>query len=267
MQWSYSGSRTFRRCQRRWYFQTIVPNSKPNAKDHIRREAFFLAQLQSVEAWRGSIVDWVIDKQIIRPLNQVGRFSEQHVWLYAEEIFNAQLQFAREKRYRDDGMTKTKGDDQYAALFMLEHGYLDVPEADLERAWQDIEMALTNLLADDEILFWLHEADQLLPQRNLYLHDDDFLVKAVPDVVLFYEDAPPLIVDWKVHTTGQRDYWLQLACYALALTRGEPHKDFLVDLQKYSPTDIRLLEVQLLLPEKRWYELTEDDVDVVENYI
>ncbi len=267
MEWSYSGSKSFYRCQRRWYFQEILANSHPKAKDALRRETYLLSQLQSIEAWRGSVVDWVIKNQIIRSLSRLGRFSERRVLEYAKEIFDQQLIFARNFRFREDGMTKTKGDDQYAALFNLEYG-IEIRDSELEQAWNDIETALRNLMGNDEIITALREADQLVAQRTLYLHEDDFTVKAIPDVIAFYENEAPLIIDWKVHSAGRREYWLQLGCYALALTRSEPHSDFFCILpQQYGPNEVRLAEFQLLLPQVRWYSLTEEDVDAIEAYI
>ena len=51
-------------------------------------------------------------------------------------------------------------------------------------------------------------------------------VRAVPDAVIFYDDTPPLIVDWKVHVFGLQEAWTQLATYAIALMRCKPHSDF-----------------------------------------
>ena len=267
MEWSYSGSKTFYRCQRRWYFQNVVANSHPKAKNQLRREAHLLSQLQSLEAWRGSIVDRVLEKELIRPLDNVKDFSEQRLWKYARELFDDQLRFARKFRSREPGMSKTKAGDQYASLYDVEYG-IGLDERRLEQAWEDVKLALANVLSSEQIMNALRQADQLVAQRTLYLREDDFIVKAIPDVIAFYEDAPPLIIDWKVQTTGLRDYWLQLACYALALTRSEPHKDFyFILLGQYAPSDLRLVEFQLLLPHLRWYSLTNEDVEVVEEYI
>jgi hypothetical protein len=271
MEWSYSGSKLFHSCQRRWYFHHIVANSHPQAKNRIRREAYLLSQLQSIEAWRGSIVDTVIEKEIVRPLNQVGRFSEYRVMKYAREVMEKQLKFARAFRSREKGMSKTKGGDEYAALYNLEYG-LPIQEAALEQAWSDIHLALTHLMANDEIMTVLTDADYLVAQRSLYKQGEGqekgITFKAIPDLIAFYENEPPVIIDWKVHAVGQREYWLQLGCYALALTQSEPHADFTTfSPNQYQPTDLRLAEAQLLLPQIRWYALTEDDVDMVEDYI
>jgi hypothetical protein len=76
-----------------------------------------------------------------------------------------------------------------------------------------------------------------------------------------------LIIDWKVHVFGNRDYWLQLVTYALALTRCTRHRDFPASFRGCEPTDVRLVEAQLLTNRLREHEINDDDVGDVEDYI
>jgi len=267
MQWSYSGSKQFTRCQRSWYFRNSVVNKQPNAKNPLRREAFLLSQLQSTAAWRGSLVDTVIEQEIILPLSRKATISEQRTLRYAEDLFDRQLRFAENLwDWWKEGTTKSEVGEEFAALVVLYEGK-KIPEDELEQAWKDVEFAIQNLFANEEIIVALEQADQLFAQRTLYLKDDDFTVVAKPDVIAFYEDHPPLIIDWKVHQSGLKDYWLQLACYALALAQGKPHRDFMIEQNQYQPTEIDCVEVQLLTNQTRSYRLDDADVDAVENYI
>ena len=102
-------------------------------------------------------------------------------------------------------------------------------------------------------------------ERPLHFDCDDFKVRAFPDLVAYYDDQPPLLVDWKVHTFATTDYRLQLAIYALAVaqeTAGRWDSGRL-----YSPTDMRLVEAQLLANRLREYQLVQDDLDDLEDYI
>jgi PD-(D/E)XK nuclease superfamily len=92
-------------------------------------------------------------------------------------------------------------------------------------------------------------------------------VKAIPDLIAFYADAPPLIIDWKVHSKGSYSYRAQLALYALALTRCRPHRDFPSPSRIGDPTELRLLEVQLLTGQQRCYRLCEEDIAAIEDFI
>jgi hypothetical protein len=67
MRWSYSASRSFRECQRQWFFKNIVASAR--ATEPFRRRVYLLSKLQSVSAWRGKIVDNVISKTLIPGLN------------------------------------------------------------------------------------------------------------------------------------------------------------------------------------------------------
>jgi hypothetical protein len=92
-------------------------------------------------------------------------------------------------------------------------------------------------------------------------------VRAVPDVVAFFDDGPPLIVDWKVHIFGLQEAWTQLATYALALMRCTPHNDFPSSLSRWGAKDVRLAEAQLLTNQLRRYSLSDEDVDRADAYI
>lgn len=65
-----------------------------------------------------------------------------------------------------------------------------------------------------------------------------------------------LSVDWKVHTYAATDYREQLAGYALALVHSDGQWG-LPNLGRLTPTDVDLLEAQLLKDELRSYTLTD----------
>ena len=66
MDWSISKAKLFQSCQRRWYFTSIARwNAK---KEPIKREAYLLKSLQTVQGWRGSLVDKIIEKKILVPI-------------------------------------------------------------------------------------------------------------------------------------------------------------------------------------------------------
>ncbi|HJT29530.1 MAG TPA: PD-(D/E)XK nuclease family protein [Pyrinomonadaceae bacterium] len=263
LRWSFSHSRTFGRCPRQWFFATQL--AKWNRRDPLAREAFLLSKLQSVSAWRGSLVDGVICDEVIPALRTGAVVSRQRVLTAAKERFDRQLDFARNKRWREAGMTAQKAGNSYVALYALEYG--EEIEAELETAWIEVEQALTHFLEMSELLRTLRKASQLIPQRSLLFRHSGVNVMARPDLIAIFRSGPPLIIDWKVHTFGAKDYRLQLALYAIALNRCRPHRDFPIDLRSHSPQDIKLFEAQLLTKQLRPYCLTEQDIRNAENYI
>ena len=264
MIWSFSDSRTFGKCQRRWYYDAVL--AYWTQKDRRRWEAYLLSKLQTVSAWRGQIVDSTITFVVVPALNRRQRPRLQQCLSRARQLFDMQREFALRHRLREEGMIPSKAGEAFAAFLPLEYGET-VAEAELEQAWAEIEQALRNLFGMEDVLARLGAASRCIAQRALTFDHFGVTVKAVPDLIAFYDSAPPLIVDWKVHAFGTKDYWLQLVTYAIALTRCKTHRDFPQALQGYSPSEIRLTEIQLLTNRVREHSVDEEDVGEVEDMI
>lgn len=263
MIWSFSDSRTFAKCQRRWYFDAV--RGYWTQKDSLRWEAYLLSKLQTVSAWRGQIVDQAITAVLVPALNARQQPRFEHCLSHARELFDSQRDFAMRHRVREPGMVPSKH-PAFAAFLPLEYGE-QVTETDLAQAWGDIEQALKNLFEMKGLLETLQRASLCVAQRALTFEHEGVSVRAVPDLIAFFPDGPPLIVDWKVHTFGTKDYWLQLVTYALALTRCKIHRDFARHFDGCEATAVRLIEVQLLTSQLREHALDEDDVGEVEDMI
>jgi hypothetical protein len=235
-------------------------------KNAFRRELHLLSKLQSVYAWRGSLVDYVITVRIIPALRRGWALDKDSIVGFARQLFDQQLAFARANRLREPGMTATKAGESFAALAVIEYGG-DLSDEILELAWRDVETALTNLLEMTDLLDSLKTASQLIPQRALTFEHFDMTFRAVPDLIAFFENRPPLIVDWKVHSRAMKDYRLQLAVYALALKRCPPHRDFPASLKIYEATDFQLLEVQLLTAFEREHRFSTENLNLTEDFI
>jgi hypothetical protein len=263
IEWSFTGSKVFDKCQRQWFYRNVVASAHAK-KDPARREAYLLSKLKSVHSWRGNLVDEVISKEIVPLLERGGFPSTTVIIKTARELFDKQAAFAINHRMREPGFCKA--DDSFAAFFAVEYG-VSVSESDLKTAWEEVEQALLNLLRMRELLDDLRRARRLIAQRTLNFSVFDVKAEARPDLFAIYLQQPPLIVDWKVHTFGTTDYRLQLATYALALERITPHRDFAEYWRSWPATEMRLLEVQLLTDSVRPYRLSEEDIDELEDTI
>ncbi len=262
MIWSYSGSRTFKKCQRQWYFRTIVGHHA--AKDPIRQETYRLSKLQSISAWRGSLVDEVISRRIINAVNKNGYIGLEGAINFARQLFDQQREFAEANRYREPGMKPTVAGDKYAAFLDVE--YAELCDVEIEQAWGDIVVALTNLFEMDALWVVMNGGSYLVAQRPLSFKLNGMSIRAIPDLIIFNRGHQPIIVDWKVHTFGTSDYRKQLACYALALSRCKPHKDFPNGVA-FKAAQMPVIEVQLLTNQIREYALTDTDLLETESYI
>jgi hypothetical protein len=263
MRWSFSQYLIFRECPRKWYFAYKMGYGS-SAKEPIRKEAFYLKQLKMIATWRGIIADKVISEKIIPSFVKNSTISLDESLSEAKTFFDDQLAFAKERKWRKDGVKKS--DINYLALWELEKG-LDIREP-LETAWSEIEIALTNFYQMQEIWGLFPSASQLIPQQLITFYLQDIYVVCQPDLIILFQNREPVIVDWKVHKFGVKDYRRQLALYALALTQSSKLKrKYPVELTGYQPTDIRLSEVQLLTNSVHDYELLDSDIIEIKDLI
>lgn len=263
MNWSYSAGRAFAACARRWFYRAVVAHHA--AKDPVRRKAYLLGKLDSLASWRGRLVDETISERVVPGLaaRRVPELPE--LLSVARERFEAQLAFALTCRLHDPDLKPAREPD-FLALTEVEAG---VPpgEAELAGLWEGVETALRQLLEMQELLEHLKRARLLLPQRPLayalVLPDAERVtVRAVPDLLAFYRDAPPLIIDWKVSARGATRHREQLTGYALALgkSRGQPG----LPPFRAGVAETELVEVQLLTGERRRYGLHDADLEAAE---
>lgn len=263
MRWSFSGARAFRQCQRSWFFKTCAANAR--AKDPNRGEAYILSKLQSVSAWRGKLVDRIITQELLVALRRRQKITKSQLLATARSCFDRELDFAMSHRIREPGI-KLSENDAVAAFRAIEYGE-GVADEQIAQAWRDIETAIDNLFKMESLRCALKAASYVVAQRSLQFELAGVTVVAVPDVIAFHQEGPPLIIDWKVHAGGARDYRLQLALYALALSRCTPHRDFPLSLAGLLPAEFRLLEAQLLLGIEHEYVLNATDFDELEDYV
>jgi hypothetical protein len=261
MKWSFSQHKTFKRCQRQWFYRNILACAI--AKDATRHEASRLSKLTTVWAWRGKVVDAVLSDRVIPAIAAGHQVTVDSALAEARRMFEAQrllgLQGASARS--NGGATGSFG------------GFVEVeyrqpfPEGTFEKAWQDVEQSIRNCFEDAPLLDQMRAARRVVTQRNLSFNHDGASVIAVPDVICFYDNEPPLIVDWKVNTDPVRDFWLQLATYGIALTRCNPHRDWPPLPSGMTPCDVRLAEVQLLTQAVREHVVTEEDISQVSDLI
>src|SRR4051812_21633623 len=98
MKFSFSSERYFRRCQQQYYLREFL--ACHNAKDPLRREAFVLKQLKTVELWRGSLVHRGIQKFVLPALEAGLPVNWNVVGDETIQMARRQLQFSAERKYR-----------------------------------------------------------------------------------------------------------------------------------------------------------------------
>jgi hypothetical protein len=260
MKWSFSQHKTFKRCQRQWFYRHILSNA--NAKDELRREAHRLSKLTTVWAWRGKVVDAVLSDRVIPSIAAGKPVSVEFAVAEARRLFEAQKLLGMQA-------TTAFGNGNNGSF----GGYVEVeyqqppPEGTFEKAWQDVDLAIRNCFLNTSLFEQIRSARRVVTQRRLSFNHDGASVMAVPDVICFYDKEPPLIVDWKVNIDPVRDFWLQLAVYAIAVTQCNAHRDWPSLPPGTKPGDVQLAEVQLLTDAVREHAVSEEDVSQVSDLI
>lgn len=211
-------------------------------------------------------MDSIISDQIIPAIKTGRRYTLGEAKKAALNLFDRQLQIARQHPLRDASFCASKDGSKTVVLHCMEYGG-EIPEEEIVHARREIADAFDNLVKMRDLFALLSSAERLIPQRSLIFKHSGASIRAVPDLIAFYKDEPPLIVDWKVHVFGVREAWLQLAIYAQALLKCKPHVDFPETLSRWMPTDVRLAEAQLLTKAVRQYSLSSEELDRSEAYI
>jgi len=266
MKWSITKSKMFSKCQRKWYYSEILANHK--SKDPLRREAYLLKQLQSVYAWRGSLVDSIIQKLIVPRMRSKNLPSEDEVIDFSMKLMDKQLEFGKASKHRCPNVTKSNKKGEYCAFYDVEYNR-GISDETLQEARQDVLTALRNLIHSDFLRQIMTDSTYVTAQRSLVFQFENTTISCTPDLLTFFNAAPPLIVDWKVHSFSNAESWLQLGVYAVALSKIEPHKDFPEGIkpQLGDPTNIRLVEYQLLKNKQREYLVSPEDIADIYDYI
>jgi len=262
---SISNYRTFQKCQWRWYF--MYKAKCGNVKhDQKRREITMLSHLQTLAAWRGQLVDDVLSKYVVVAFSRKQNMTLADALAKARELFEKRLTFSRNLEYQHEDNKKSHLFEEFSPLLEHEYGLL-LDDEKLAAAWSDIELALTNLFQNEPFIQMLRSADFLDAQQTLYFDVEGYAVVGTPDLIVYVQNQPPHIIDWKVHFEPTKQYNQQLLLYALAVNHTIQQRWNRSKWEKFPLTEYQLTEYQLLKNELRHYEVTEDYLDQIHEFI
>ncbi|MFM9949463.1 MAG: PD-(D/E)XK nuclease family protein [Saprospiraceae bacterium] len=262
---SISSYRTFQKCQWQWYFTAKAKcgNVKHDLK---RREITMLSQLQTLSAWRGQLVDDVLSRYVIDVFNKKQNIMLSAALGKARMLFEERLTFSKNLEYRHQDNKKSHLLDKFSPLIDHEYGIL-IDDERLDKAWEDIELSLTNLFQNEPFIQMLRSSDFLAAQQTLYFTIENYNVVGTPDLIVYTKNQPPHIIDWKVHIEPTKHYNEQLLLYALAVNHTIQQRWNLEAWEKFPIVEYQLTEYQLLKNELRHYEITDDYLDQIREFI
>jgi len=181
------------------------------------------------------------------------------------DLAQKQIEFGRLSKHRLTNMTKSKAGDTYCAFYDVEYNE-GLDDAKIPEAKEEIKISLENLLQSDLIKNIARRNCYNITQRQIGYDFAGMKIRCTPDLIVFFKDEPPWIIDWKVHAFANVDYKIQLGIYGVALSKTNPHRDFPTDFCR-EPDKMELLEYQLLKNDQRDHSLDADNILEVEDYI
>ena len=262
MNWSISKAKMFSKCQRKWFYSEVMASKR--SKDIYRYEAYVLKQLGSIHSWRGKLVDYIIEELLVPEFNKKNIPKFNQIEGVVSELMSKQLKFARLKKYRDRKLTKKQAGINFCALREIENSERLENEA-IEKIKEQVIISLKNLLKSDLMEILLDSNTILVAQKNLSYKFQGLNVISRPDLIVYFKDKPPMIIDWKVYFYRKDNAWMQLGCYAIALTECISEDPFYKSID--DPTEIKLIEYQLLRNKQKKYQLTDSDVSYIKAYM
>ena len=261
MRWSVSSSQVFKQCPRKWFFSNVVYSNSP--KDHLQQQVKLLKGLQTIYTWRGKLVDDVITEYVIPRLNKKEILYEQNILEYGLQRARNELGLALDKTN-----AKETREDEIVSLFELEYGK-EVNEDLIRNTFSEIETSLRNFVKSKFVEEFLKHGKRIIAQRPIQYNNGSVLIYCKPDAIVLYKERNALIADWKVKIQSHLDHRKQLAVYAYAISKAKPHNDLLDvwQTQLSDPTNIDLLEFQLLHGRERFYNFSKSDLVEIEDFI
>jgi len=258
IKWSFSSEKCFRQCQRQYYFRNIA--AWHNGREPVRREAFILKQLKTRELWQGGLVHLGIERFVIPNLETRVETNWNHVIESTWKLALGQFHFSEKRRYREEGMSKTKAGDNYCALAIHER------EEEISNDWlgavrEVIERCFKNLSEMDDLWQELANRGRYWAEVPLRLSYDRVHIEVRLDLLCFRAFGKPIIVDWKIsESMGGYDARLQTILYAWALCQTPAW-------QVANAEDVDILEVPLLKGQIVRHKIKAEHFSELENRI
>jgi len=231
--------------------------ASPKAKDPLRHEAYVLKQLQSLSAWRGSLVEYGLTEFVVPYLQSGNLPPVEQVIANTLAVGRRQYNFSLRRRYRDPGVSKTANKGEFCALFPHEYD-LEVSAAELAKVGDEVRTAIENFYNRSEFLQRLSRHQWYSPKFRFFFTLGRANVQVELDLLIFRGWNQPIIVDWKVVGSEKSDYKWQMLIYALAVWRKWP---------EIKAGEITVLEARLLEGAIREHVITRDKLNEAEDYL
>jgi hypothetical protein len=254
-------------CERKWYFSHKY--ARFNSSNGDKKHAAYLKDAMTLDEWKGTIVDMVISIFIHRENKYEYNPSFDDYVNEASKLIKMQFGFAKSKGWEQiKAKSNLEDANEYLVLKPMLLN-LEINEDEKRRVWEEIKKALKIYYEDEDFQYkYSQTAIQHHTQYPLLIKRQNVTIEGKPDLLLFYNDHPPLIVDWKVYRDSTYSHKRQLMMYAYMLFNMNPLPEkFPPNLREYDISQYRLCEYQLLTGKKRFYTIDEQDIHDASEFI
>lgn len=259
--WSISTVNTLRQCNRKYYFASVLANF--HHSNRLRRKAFELKNMQNFWMWPGSVVDKIMEKEVIPLIIDDKEIDFSQVAESAIKLAKMQFRFSEESWYKDPTVSKTEAGDDYCILDIHEIG-TQYKELDLINVYSKITQAILNIpnikLPDSNksLIEYLREAKNILSNVTTWSFQmEQSRVSPQMDLVMYHK-FNPVVIDWKVSDSYASDYSRQLIVCGLTVYFTRQKKVETEGKKPFQFSDIKLYEVNLLKGEMKEHLFTEE---------
>jgi len=270
LEWSFSALNTLRKCNRMYYFQYLAPSH--HFTNPLRRKAHELKKSKSLLMWRGSVVDKILEIEIIPKIREKQTINYDSIADTAVELAKSQFSFSKQKLYRIKENSESKVGATYCILDVHESN-VAYKEEDLSKVYSSIREIITGFpkieMPDNKMMLtdYLFSSSFLAPNLRGWSFEFEN-VKISPQLDLFmFVDNKAVVLDWKVSESDVSDYSRQLVIGGITVVDTYRRKASEGKGKKLSLSDVRLLEVNLFKRVAKDHPFTKPIVDECIDYI
>jgi hypothetical protein len=258
MKWSYSDSNTFYHCRRLYYLSDILANA--NARDSLRRRAYYIKNSMNFEMWAGHIVDKFMSKVLIPDINEGITIDFEVYAENAVEIGKKQFDFSKNGLYKNH--TKTENTIDYCVLDIHEL-QLEYEEKQIEEVYEKVRQVVLNIPNIKMFNTQVSLYEYLLRNKGYLFPDITTTGFKIDEINIFPQIdlriSEHTIIDWKVSQSHISDYKRQMSIIGVAIHRSRKKRNETGENpRKLDYGDIVIIEVNLLKGTITQHKFTED---------
>lgn len=269
LEWSFSALSTLRKCNRMYYFQYLAPSH--HFTHSFRRKAHELKKSKNLLMWRGSIIDKIMEIEIMPLIKEKKDVNFDQIAENAIELARRQFKFSEQKLYRLKENSESKIGADYCILDIHE---ANVPytEEQIQNVYDSVKQIILGIpeikMPDGEtVLNFLKKASFIVPNlRGWSFEFENIRISPQIDLFMFVENKA-IVLDWKVSESAVSDYSRQLVMGGITVMDTYRKKSEAGTGKRLTFSDIRLFEVNLFKKSSVEHSFNKEVVNECVDYI